>query len=177
MSKESREKFNDESVELLLSTAKSEYENEHNRISVIDSKTSIALPIISAYFLALAQMNDFKTIFTVHIEKFADIIIPTISLLTYSGSLILSFIAVMMMVKVVTTRDYNTIKPIDLYDEDYLKNKKTALEIKLIQLYIEATQNNKSENDSRIPLYKKGWLLTTISIVLFVIYVIIKNYL
>ncbi len=177
MSEKSKEKFNDESVELLLSTAKSEYENEHSRTSVIDSKTSIALPIISAYFLALAQMNDFKTIFNVHIEKFADIIIPAISLLTYGGSLILSFIAVMMMVKVVTTRDYNTIKPIDLYDEDYLKNKKTALEIKLIQLYIEATQNNKLENDSRIPLYKKGWLLTTISIVLFVIYVIIKNYL
>jgi len=177
VSENSKEKFNDESVELLLSTAKNEYENEHSRTSVIDSKTSIALPIISAYFLALAQMNDFKTIFNVHIEKFVDIIIPAISLLTYGGSLILSFIAVMMMVKVVTTRDYNTIKPIDLYDEDYLKNKKTALEIKLIQLYIEATQNNKLENDSRIPLYKKGWLLTTISIVLFVIYVIIKNYL
>lgn len=155
MSDKLKDKFNDESVELLLSTAKSEYENEHSRTSVIDSKTSIALPIISAYFLALAQMNDFKTIFNVHIDKFIDVIIPAISFLTYVGSLILSFVAVMMMVKVVTTRDYNTIKPIDLYDEDYLKNKKTALEIKLIQLYIEATQNNKTENDLRIPLYKR----------------------
>lgn len=177
MSEELKEHFNDEAVELLLSTAKSEYENEHNRTSIIDSKTSIALPIISAYFLALAQMNDYRTIFNIHIDKFADSIIPTISLLTYTVSLILSFIAVLMMVKVVITRDYNTIKPIDLYDEDYLKNKKTALEIKLIQLYIEATQNNKSENDLRIPLYKKGWLFTTISIVLFVIYIIVKNYL
>lgn len=177
VSDELKDKFNDESVELLLSTAKSEYENEHSRTSVIDSKTSIALPIISAYFLALAQINDFKTIFNVHIEKFIDVIIPAISFLTYGGSLILSFVAVMIMVRVVTTRDYNTIKPIDLYDEDYLKNKKTILEIKLIQLYIEATQNNKTENDLRIPLYKKGWLLTTISIVLFVVYVIVKNYL
>ena len=177
MSSEEKERFNDEAVELLLSTAKSEYENEHNRTSIIDSKTSIALPIVSAYFLALAPMNNFKAIFNVEIEKFLDIIIPAITLLTYVGSLSLAFVAVMLMVRVVTTREYNTIKPADLYDEDYLKNKKISLEIKLIQLYIEATQNNKAENDSRIPLYKRGWLLTTISIVLFVIYVIVKNYL
>lgn len=172
---EVKEQLDDQAVEVLLSTAKSEYENEHNRTSVIDSKTSIALPIISAYFLALAPMNDFKSIFDVKIEKFVDVIIPAVTLLTYVGSLALAFVAVMMMVKVVTTREYNTIKTADLYDEDFLKHKKIALEIKLIQLYIEATQNNKAENDSRIPLYKKGWLLTTISIVLFVAYVIVKN--
>ena len=175
MATEVKEQLDDQAVEVLLSTAKSEYENEHNRTSVIDSKTSIALPIISAYFLALAPMNDFKSIFDVKIEKFVDVIIPAVTLLTYVGSLALAFVAVMMMAKVVTTREYNTIKTADLYDEDFLKHKKIALEIKLIQLYIEATQNNKAENDSRIPLYKKGWLLTTISIVLFVAYVIVKN--
>lgn len=175
MATEVKEQLDDQAVEVLLSTAKSEYENEHNRTSVIDSKTSIALPIISAYFLALAPMNDFKSIFDVKIEKFVDVIIPAVTLLTYVGSLALAFVAVVMMVKVVTTREYNTIKTADLYDEDFLKHKKIALEIKLIQLYIEATQNNKAENDSRIPLYKKGWLLTTISIVLFVAYVIVKN--
>lgn len=175
MATEVKEQLDDQAVEVLLSTAKSEYENEHNRTSVIDSKTSIALPIISAYFLALAPMNDFKSIFDVKIEKFVDVIIPAVTLLTYVGSLALAFVAVMMMAKVVTTREYNTIKIADLYDEDFLKHKKIALEIKLIQLYIEATQNNKAENDSRIPLYKKGWLLTTISIVLFVAYVIVKN--
>ena len=175
MATEVKEQLDDQAVEVLLSTAKSEYENEHNRTSVIDSKTSIALPIISAYFLALAPMNDFKSIFDVKIEKFVDVIIPAVTLLAYVGSLALAFVAVVMMVKVVTTREYNTIKTADLYDEDFLKHKKIALEIKLIQLYIEATQNNKAENDSRIPLYKKGWLLTTISIVLFVAYVIVKN--
>ena len=175
MATEVKEQLDDQAVEVLLSTAKSEYENEHNRTSVIDSKTSIALPIISAYFLALAPMNDFKSILDVKIEKFVDVIIPAVTLLTYVGSLALAFVAVVMMVKVVTTREYNTIKTADLYDEDFLKHKKIALEIKLIQLYIEATQNNKAENDSRIPLYKKGWLLTTISIVLFVAYVIVKN--
>ena len=70
MATEVKEQLDDQAVEVLLSTAKSEYENEHNRTSVIDSKTSIALPIVSAYFLALAPMNDFKSIFDVKIEKF-----------------------------------------------------------------------------------------------------------
>ena len=58
--------FKDESVELLLKTSKSEYENEHNRTSIIDSKTNISLPIISAFFLALIQLNDYKAIFRLH---------------------------------------------------------------------------------------------------------------
>lgn len=175
MSKKSKKQLNRESVGLLLSTAKSEYENERNRTSVIDSKTGIALPITSAYFLALAQMNNFENIFNIHIETFSDSIIPMVLLFTYSGSLILSFIAVIMMVKVVTAREYTVLKAIDLYDEDYLKNEKTALEIKLIQLYIDATQNNKTANDLRIPLYRAGWRLTTVSLALFVVYVIINN--
>ncbi len=36
--------FNKKTVELLPETAKAEYDNEHNRTSIIDSKTNIFLP-------------------------------------------------------------------------------------------------------------------------------------
>lgn len=169
--------FNAESIDLLLITAKSEYENEHSRTSIIDSKTSIALPIISAYFLALAQMNNFTEIFAIKIKNFSDLIIPSITLVTYAISLILAFVAVVEMVRVISTHKYQAIKPADLYDENYLKNEKIYLQFKLTQLYINASQCNKQENDSRVPLYKRGWQFTTISIVFFVIFVISKNYL
>ncbi len=168
--------FKSESVELLLDTAKHEYDNEHNRTSVIDSKTSIALPIISAYFLALAQMNDYKFIFSMSISSFIDCLVPTTLFLSYTASLILAMLAVIMMVRVITTRQYNTIKPLDLYDADFLKSDNRVLSFKLITLYIEATEKNKAENNSRIPLYRRGWFFTTISIILFVIYIILKNY-
>ena len=59
MSSDNQEnEFEIDSVELLLETAKSEYDSEHNRSTIIDTKTGISLPIIAAYFIALAQMNE-----------------------------------------------------------------------------------------------------------------------
>lgn len=54
--------FRKESIQLLLDATKNEYDNERNRTSVIDNKASISLPIISAYFLAVAQINNYKSI-------------------------------------------------------------------------------------------------------------------
>lgn len=176
MGRDSQEtEFELESVELLLETSKSEYENEHNRTTVIDTKTGISLPIIAAYFIALAEMNDYKGIFAFSISSFWDIIIPSLLFLTYTASMLLALVSVLMMVSVIITRDYKSIKPIDLYNNNYLKNAKIFLSIRLVSLYIEATMNNKLQNDKRIPLYRKSWLFSVISIILFIIYIIIKN--
>lgn len=176
MCNESQEtEFKIDSVELLLKTAKSEYESEHNRTTVIDTKIGISLPIIATYFIALAQMNDYKVIFAFPISSFWNTRIPLLLFLSYTASLMLSLISVLMMVSVTITRNYNSIKPIDLYDNKYLKNAKVFLSIRLLSLYIEATMKNKVQNDKRIPLYRKSWLLSVISIILFVIYIIIRN--
>lgn len=168
--------YNKDSIELLLCTAKDEYENENSRTSVIDTKTSITLPIISAYFLALVPMNDFKSIFSFNISTYYDCIVPTLLFISYITSLILAFMSVLKMVKVINTQSYNIIKPRDLYDNDYLMFDSMVISIKLINLYIEATENNKFVNDKRIPLYKKGLLLAIVSIILFVIYILFKNF-
>ena len=43
-----------ESVQALFELANNEYEHEQNRISSIDTKVSITLPIVSALLLAVA---------------------------------------------------------------------------------------------------------------------------
>lgn len=172
MSKE----FNTESISLLLNTVKSEYNNEHNRTSIIDSKSGIALPIISAYFLALAPLSDYKSIFATHISSFKDFIFPAILFLTYTTSIVLALIAMIKMVFVIATRQYCILKPEDLYDESYLKKEPLVLSVYLINLYLKATENNKTQNDKRIPLYRSSWTLTIISIISFVVYILIKNY-
>lgn len=175
MSETANNNDNTKSISLFLETAKSEYEIEHNRTSIIDSKTSIALPIISAYFLALAEMNDFRNIFKIEIANFSDSILPSCLFITYTAALILTLIAVIMLAKVIMTRDYNVIKPQDIYGTDYITNDVRVLSLKLIDLYITATLHNKEKNDSRIPLYRRSWLFTAISIILFTIYIIIHN--
>lgn len=170
------DQFNQDSITLLLHTAKEEYNNEHNRTSIIDSKSGIAFPIISAYFLVLAPLSDYKSIFSTQILSFKDCIIPSILFITYSASIILALMAIVKMVLVITTREYITLQPQDLYDEGYLKREPAVLSVKLIDLYIAATVKNKVQNDARIPLYKNSCQLTIVSIVFFVIYMIIKNY-
>lgn len=49
--------FKSESIDLLRDAAQDAYSNEQKRTATIDSKAGIAMPIISAYFLALAEMK------------------------------------------------------------------------------------------------------------------------
>ncbi|MCH5200581.1 MAG: hypothetical protein J1F60_06430 [Oscillospiraceae bacterium] len=168
--------YNDEAIKLLLDTAISEYNNEHNRTSVIDSKVSISLPIVSAYFLSLASANDYKLIVEMPIIKFTDGLLMVLLLVSYIFSLIFALIAVLYLIDAIKTRDYKVIQPSALYDNDYLKFDHKVMSIKLIKLYIEAFESNKAKNDLRIPMYSNGWHFTIKSIVLHVISIILKNF-
>lgn len=167
--------FDNSSVKLLMETAKCEYDNEYNRISIIDNKTSIILPVVSAYFLAIAQMNDYEKIFSYKITSFAGLIVPSLLFLTYTSSLIIALVAIIMLVSVVSTRNYQNIKSSDLYDVDYLKNESIFLQIKLVNLYITTTEFNKMINDTKIAKYQNSWKFTIASIILFVLYILSKN--
>lgn len=167
--------FKSESIDLLRDAAQDEYGNEQKRTATIDSKAGIAMPIISAYFLALAEMNDYKSFMVVQISDFLSLIIPAVKFISYTASLLLAFLSVIWMARVVFTREYSTINPRDLYTSDYLKNDKRVLSIKFLELYFEAIDHNRKENDERVNLYQQSWLLTFISAVCFVVYVILKN--
>ena len=166
--------FNKETVELLLETAKAEYDNEHNRTSIIDSKTNISLPIISAFFLALIQLNDYKAIFKLPTTTFLQWILPAILFFSYSCALVFGLISVFLMTRVILTKEYKTIKIQDLYDEDYLKKISVFLSIKLINLYCESTLHNKLQNDQRVMWYRHSWFLMFITLTLYLIYIIVK---
>ena len=53
-----------QSSEILFEIVKSEYQNEFNRTSVIDTKVGITLPIIATYFFLVLQFKSIKQIFT-----------------------------------------------------------------------------------------------------------------
>lgn len=167
--------FNEQSVELLLSTAKDEYNNEQNRTSIIDTKANIALPIISTFFLALVQMNDYKSILELPSETFVKFLIPALLFLSYSASLVLCVISVIFLAKVIHMRGYITLSIRDLYDEDFLKNCPTAYAIQIIRLYCESSEYNKEQNDLRAKWYNLGWRLVLFAVSCFVLYSILRN--
>ena len=167
--------FNDDSIKILLSTAKAEYDNEHNRTGIIDTKVSISLPIVSAFVLALVQQNNFKAIFALPSYTFLLLLKPSILFLTYTGALFTGLISVYSMTKVILTREYKTLCIRDLYDEDILKSTGVAYETWIIKLYCESTEHNKNENDIRTSIYRRGWKSAFVALILFVIFSILSN--
>lgn len=161
--------------QLLLDMAQQEYGQEHERISTIDYKAGIALPILSAYFLAYAQMNNFKAIFCLPISDFITALIPILLIVTYTAGLILSMLSVFFMAKVVFAKTYYRINPIDLYKEENLTQGNKNFCYEVMKLYFEAITYNRKANNERITLYQRSWVLTFISVICFVIYIITKN--
>ena len=172
---EASTEFNEESVSLLLETAKAEYNNEHNRTSIIDSKTNISLPIISTFVLALIQLNDYKAILQLPTNTFLQWLLPAILFFSYTIALGLGVFSVLLMTIVILTKEYAVLKISDLYDEDYLKVPRIFFSIELIRLYHSSTTQNKSQNDRRVKWYRISWILMFITLALYLIYKIIKT--
>lgn len=167
--------FKKDSVNLLLATAKAEYDNEHNRSSIIDTKTNISLPIISTFFLALVQLNNYKYIFSLPTETFSSWLLPATLFFSYTLALIFGMSSVFLMTRVIFTRNYKTLKIRDLYDEDYLKNDCIFFSTHIFHLYCDCTEYNKKQNDGRVKLYKHSWILMFATLCFYLIYIITKT--
>lgn len=166
---------NPKSIQLLLDTALNEYSNEHDRKSTIDSKAGIALPIISAFFLSLAQMNDYKSIISIPVNSLCSSLLPITLFLSYTGGLILSMLSVAFMAKVLFAKDYCRINPVDLYTDDNLTKQNCDFSISLMHNYFHAISYNREVNNKRVNTYQLSWKFAFISVILFVIYLITKN--
>lgn len=166
---------NADSIQLLLDTSRNEYSNEHNRKSTIDSKAGIALPIISAFFLSFAQINDYKSIVSMPVIDFASGALPITLFLSYSSGLILSMLSVAFMAKVLFAKDYCRINPVDLYTDDNLTRQNCEFSISLMHKYFQAISFNREVNNKRIKDYQLSWTFAFVSVILYVVYIIVKN--
>lgn len=81
------------SGQILLEIAKSEYENEKNRTSIIDSKANITITLLSVLFIAMTQALNLKRIFEIEIKNFSNTIFPALLFITIIGSLAIAFIS------------------------------------------------------------------------------------
>lgn len=167
--------IDEQAVALLLSTAQNEYSNEHERTATLDSKAGIALPIISAFFLAFAEMNNYKWIIGLPVNSIWTSLLPITLFISYTLGLVLALIAVMLMAGVLFAKDYYRINPPDLYTEQNLMNKGNDFSITLMHCYFKAIEYNRNTNNKRVESYQKSWKLTFLSVVCFVIYILIKN--
>ena len=172
----SENKKNDvRSVELLYAIAQNEYSNEHERTNVIHSKAGIALPILSAYFLAVIQMNDYKSMLAIMVKDFWSILTAVSLFLSYTVSAAFALVSVVYMAKVVFAKGYMRIDPENLYTADNLTLDHQKFIGKLMKIYFNAIEFNINVNNGRMKNYKKSWIYAFFSVLCFVVYIVLKN--
>lgn len=173
---ENKDKAEDiRSVELLYTIAQNEYSNEHERTNMIHSKAGIALPIISAYFLALIQMNDYKSMLAIMVKDFWSSLTASSLFLSYTISAAFAIASVVYMAMVVFAKGYMRIDPENLYIADNLTLNHQEFIEKLMKIYFNAIKFNINVNNSRMKNYKKSWICTFCSVLCFVVYIVLKN--
>lgn len=155
------------SGEILLSTAKSEYENEFGRTSVLDSKSNTVFSFASVIFVAVTQMMNIKKMMSVKISCFSDVLLPAALFLLSIGALSCMTAAVLNLIRVIFPEEYKTVDANYFLDSKKLVIEKGLFSATLSRFYIDATLHNKSVNDRRIKRYRRALILITVSILCF----------
>lgn len=169
------EKF--QSSEILLEIAKSEYQNEVSRTSVIDTKVGITLPIIATYFFLVIQFDSVKNVFQTepNIQNIATILFSVGCPLIYIAAIICAGIALIYLFWVIITQPYKKIDPRCFNDKEKMSYSKNDFSAVMVTYYIRALDHNYSVNNTRVTLYKRGWIFAMISLGLFVCYIFLNR--
>ena len=166
----------DASVRFLHDVAQQEYERELSRCTLIDSKVSIALPIVSAYFLSLTtQCAAIKSILNMPSDNIGGIVVCIFLLLLYFIALLFSGCALYLFVRAISPQNYQTIDPVFYYDEEFLQEEDKVIITGVVQNRIKANYNNRAKNDKRMNWYSAGWFMSVISVMAYMAFALITG--
>lgn len=162
------------SAKLLLDITMQEYQNEHNRTSVIDTKTNIALPIIATYlFLILEKIN-----IPYYEKQIEDEILSLMDAELQIGMIIIAIILAILssisMFMTIKTDQYTILKVEDFYKPEYIVLEEDKFAAAIIHYIITASQENKKVNDDRVKKYKFGLVMVGCSLLAYMIYMILQ---
>ena len=166
-----------QSGEVLFDIAKSEYQNELNRTSVIDTKIGVTLPIVATYFFILIQFESIRELFLC--EPNCKNVLTTIKSiftpLLFISAIIVGTISLVLLLCVITTHSYTTIDPSCFNSNEKMSLPPNVFSGVMVTYYIRATTYNRQTNDKRVKLYRRGWIAAMISLGLFVVYIFLSK--
>ena len=160
------------SSKLLMDIAIEEYQNEHSRTSVIDTKINIALPIIATYvFLVLDRMNISGYMSKIENNSLSimDAQLQVGLIMVVVCFAIVSMVCLFMTIK---TNEYTILKVEDFYKPEYMALEEDMFCSGVIKYIITASKQNKAVNDSRIKRYKMGLIMIGVSFLFYILYMV-----
>lgn len=165
-----------QSSEILLDIAKSEYQNEFSRTSVIDTKVGITLPVIATYFFLVLQFENVKDIFMAipNTQNIATVLFSIFTPVLYLAIIVCAGVALVYLFLAIITQSYKTVDPRCHNNKKEMSQPKETFSAVMITYYIRACDHNHVTNNKRVKLYKHGWCFAMVSLGLFVCYVFVK---
>lgn len=133
--------------------ARVEYQNELERANALDTRLSISLPIISAYFFAAVQRCDVQTEAEM-IRSLWDMAVlgVDIFLLLTAGAAFVFLVSAVLKQE----NQYVDVKNWDTFSEPASKE---DYSVKLAERYLIATEKNRKNNRARAMKHTMGWFL------------------
>lgn len=169
-----QKKYEYNSSEIFLKSVQAEYQNEISRISVLDSKLNLSLPVISTYFFLVIQRSNLKELYNYAWEAESNSVftIRFLDIVAYSIAIVLAIVslgytihaALIHSYKVVDVRQFNN--PAEMSVD---KNQYSAV---ISTYYIRAMEINVVQNDERARKYVYGWRFAIASLFCFVTHVL-----
>ena len=163
-----------QSSELLLEITKSEYQNELERSSRLDTKTEIALAIFATYFFLILQHTSVKQLFMSRpdITNLWSLLVSVLPPVMFLLALILAAFSLVYFVRVIAPYSYQKIDPNCFNDKEKMSYTPREFAAVMVTFYIRALEANRMINDKRVAKYSRGWSCFITSLCLFVLYMI-----
>ena len=167
-------KYSYESSEMFLSMAQKEYESEKERAAALDSKISLSLPVISAYFFLLAQDTNIQKLWPVVMENGYSIenIRFFLSLLLYVVAIVSVFLSLFWMIHATWTHNFKELDITRSNDARFMSMSKELFSARIATDYVEQVEKNRTANSRRSKEYRTGWIFGLISLSCFLTYTV-----
>ena len=153
-----------QSGEVFLSMVQTEYQNEKDRASALDSKIAFSIPIISTYFFLLIQDTDFKELWSSGAES------GYFRAFIYLAAIFTAFSSLLWMISATWT---HKLKKLDIrrsYPMKAMSMTKESFSVKVARDYLRKIEQDREENGDAYKKYQLGWLFSIGSLFCFLLY-------
>ncbi|MBQ6986332.1 MAG: hypothetical protein IJQ25_05015 [Oscillibacter sp.] len=170
-------KYSYESSEMFLSMVQKEYESEKERAAALDSKISLSLPVISAYFFLLAQDANIRELCAIawSLEESVETTGIFSTLALYFVAVLTAFCSLLWMIHATWTHQFQELDIAQSYNAKVMSMPKELFSARIAKYYLTKIEQNQEANKITSNEYQLGWIFGIISLICFLLYTVMTQ--
>lgn len=160
------------SSKFLLNVLQKEYDYDLNALNTLYTRVGIIFAFTGIYMNTLLK-NPINLNMKLKVTKIKDIIIPSITVVTYIGCLIFMIISMYFLFSVLLTNSYKRIRIDQGFDRETSLKQENEICYFFMERFKEVTEANKEILNKKSKKYEKTIKSLIISLILYAIYIFI----